>query len=107
MVSEYAKGDLQHLLQRESKLSVVVVQYIAGDLISALSYLHTQRILHRDIKLPNILIGHDGNFKLADFGFARTMDIDTYLLTSFKGTPLYMAPEIVNGTPYDQSADLW
>ena len=107
VVTEYANGDLFSLLRREKRLPVEKVRLIAGNLVSALSYLHKQRILHRDIKLQNILIGFDGMAKLCDFGFARTMDIDTYLLTSFKGTPLYMAPEMVNGVPYDQNADLW
>ena len=45
--------------------------------------------------------------KLCDFGFARNLGIDTFVLTSIKGTPLYMAPELIEEKPYDQSADLW
>ena len=45
--------------------------------------------------------------KLCDFGFARAMSINTLVLTSIKGTPLYMSPELVEEKPYDHTADLW
>lgn len=75
--------------------------------MSALYYLHANRILHRDMKPQNILLGHGGVVKLCDFGFARAMSFNTLVLTSIKGTPLYMAPEIVEERPYDHTADLW
>ena len=49
----------------------------------------------------NILIGANGVVKLADFGFARATSSNTLMLTSIKGTPLYMAPELVKEEPYD------
>lgn len=45
--------------------------------------------------------------KLCDFGFARSMSTGTHVLTSIKGTPLYMAPELIEECPYDHNADLW
>ena len=48
-----------------------------------------------------------GQAKLCDFGFARHLTNESQLATSMKGTPLYMAPEIMNESPYDQLADLW
>lgn len=63
--------------------------------------------LLRDLKPQNILVEDDGTAKLCDFGFARSMSMDTYVLMSIKGTPLYMAPEIIAHCPYDHSADLW
>mmetsp|Transcript_14693 Transcript_14693/g.2419 ORF Transcript_14693/g.2419 Transcript_14693/m.2419 type:complete len:108 (-) Transcript_14693:1393-1716(-) len=65
------------------------------------------RILHRDMKPQNILISAHGIVKLCDFGFARAMSTNTVVLTSIKGTPLYMAPEIVQELPYNHTADLW
>ena len=68
---------------------------IAGDLVTALHYLHSHRVLHRDIKPQNILLDPAGRAKLCDFGFARNLGLDTLVLTSIKGTPLYMAPELI------------
>ncbi|KAF4526823.1 hypothetical protein B566_EDAN017284 [Ephemera danica] len=60
-----------------------------------------------DLKPQNVLLSNDGTAKLCDFGFARSMSRGTMLLTSIKGTPLYMAPELVTESPYDHNADLW
>ncbi len=59
------------------------------------------------MKPQNILISANGVIKLCDFGFARAMSNNTVVLTSIKGTPLYMAPELVQEQPYDHTADLW
>jgi serine/threonine protein kinase len=53
----------------------------------------------RDMKPQNVLIGANGRIKLCDFGFARSMSTNTIVLTSIKGTPLYMAPELVQELP--------
>ena len=50
---------------------------IAGDLVSALHYLHSNRVLHRDIKPQNILLDPSGKAKLCDFGFARNLGLNT------------------------------
>jgi serine/threonine protein kinase len=59
------------------------------------------------MKPQNVLIGSNGRIKLCDFGFARAMSNNTVVLTSIKGTPLYMSPELVKEQPYDASSDLW
>jgi len=64
-------------------------------------------ICFRDLKPQNILLEEDGTAKLCDFGFARSMTTGTHVLTSIKGTPLYMAPELIEEKPYDHNADLW
>jgi serine/threonine protein kinase len=66
---------------------------------------HSPRI--RDMKPQNILIGSGGAVKLCDFGFARAMSTNTMVLTSIKGTPLYMAPELVQEQPYNHTVRLW
>ncbi|CAD2219527.1 fused [Angomonas deanei] len=107
VVMEYAQGELYEILEDDKRLSEEVVRKIAKQLVQALNYLHSNRIIHRDMKPQNILIGQNGAVKLADFGFARSMSYNTMVLTSIKGTPLYMAPELVQEQPYNHSADLW
>ncbi|NXF31927.1 STK36 kinase, partial [Nyctibius bracteatus] len=107
VVTDYAEGELFQILEDDGSLPEDQVQTIAAQLVSALYYLHSHRILHRDMKPQNILLGKDSVIKLCDFGFARAMSIHTMVLTSIKGTPLYMSPELVEERPYDHTADLW
>ncbi|XP_044294432.1 serine/threonine-protein kinase 36 [Varanus komodoensis] len=107
VVTDYAEGELFQILEDDGNLPEEQVQGIASQLVSALYYLHSHRILHRDMKPQNILLGKGGIIKLCDFGFARAMSIHTMVLTSIKGTPLYMSPELVEEKPYDHTADLW
>ncbi|XP_067112759.1 serine/threonine-protein kinase 36 [Osmerus mordax] len=107
VVTEYAEGELFQILEDDGNLPESQVAEIAHQLVSALYYLHSHRILHRDMKPQNILLGKGGVVKLCDFGFARAMSVSTLVLTSIKGTPLYMSPELVEEKPYDHTADLW
>ncbi|XP_071789843.1 serine/threonine-protein kinase 36-like [Asterias amurensis] len=106
-VTDYAEGELFQILEDDGNLPECQVQVIVAQLVSALHYLHSHRILHRDMKPQNILLGKGGIVKLCDFGFARAISLNTLVLTSIKGTPLYMAPELVEEKPYDHTADLW
>lgn len=109
IITEYAeKGELASEMRRKRRFPESLVKRITCDLVSALHYLFNRRILHRDLKPQNILIGSDGLYKLCDFGFARTLGINDYLLTSIKGTPLYMSPEMLQmNAAYDQQSELW
>ncbi|KAH9525670.1 Serine/threonine-protein kinase 36 [Bulinus truncatus] len=107
VVTDFAEGELFQILEDDASLPEEQVQVIAAQLVSALYYLHSHRILHRDMKPQNILLGKGGVIKLCDFGFARGMSTNTLVLTSIKGTPLYMSPELVEEKPYDHTADLW
>ncbi|XP_012521501.1 serine/threonine-protein kinase fused isoform X2 [Monomorium pharaonis] len=107
VVTEYADKELYDILAKEGRLSEERAQVIACDLVSALYYLHSNRVMHRDLKPQNVLLEANGIAKLCDFGFARSMSTGTHVLTSIKGTPLYMAPELIEECPYDHNADLW
>ncbi|KAH7469282.1 Serine/threonine-protein kinase TIO [Phytophthora ramorum] len=107
MVTEYAQGELFQVLEDEHSLPEEEIQKIAIQLIQALHVLHSNRIIHRDMKPQNILIGSKQQIKLCDFGFARAIAHDSSLLRSIKGTPLYMAPELVQEKPYNYTVDLW
>ncbi|KAL1174158.1 hypothetical protein V6Z11_A05G458300 [Gossypium hirsutum] len=107
VVTEFAQGDLFQILEDDKCLPEEQVQAIAKQLVRALHYLHSNRIIHRDMKPQNILIGAGSVVKLCDFGFARAMSTNTVVLRSIKGTPLYMAPELVREQPYNHTVDLW
>ncbi|EEE53136.1 hypothetical protein OsJ_35944 [Oryza sativa Japonica Group] len=107
VVTEFAQGELFEVLEDDKCLPEEQVQAIAKQLVKALHYLHSNRIIHRDMKPQNILIGKGSVVKLCDFGFARAMSANTVVLRSIKGTPLYMAPELVREQPYNHTADLW
>ncbi|XP_021900910.1 serine/threonine-protein kinase TIO-like, partial [Carica papaya] len=107
VVTEFAQGELFEILEDDKSLPEEQVQAIAKQLVRALYYLHSNRIIHRDMKPQNILIGSGSVVKLCDFGFARAMSTNTVVLRSIKGTPLYMAPELVREQPYNHTVDLW
>ena len=85
VVMEYAQGELFEILEDDKALDEEIIQKITCQLVRALQYLHSNRIIHRDMKPQNILIGEGGVVKLCDFGFARYMSANTVALTSMKG----------------------
>lgn len=76
------------------------------DVCRALEFCQKQNIIHRDIKLENIFISENGDYKLGDFGIARTIEKTSSGLSK-KGTSLYMAPEVYRGEPYGASVDIY
>lgn len=89
VVTELAGIDL-HRFMAYNQLSEKQAQKLTWNLLSALYYLHSNRVLHRDLKPQNILLNNYQNVdeieaKLCDFGLARKMTMETYLLTSVKG----------------------
>jgi serine/threonine protein kinase len=81
----------------------VMVTHVFVHLLLGLNYLHANHIAHRDIKLENVLVDDALTFKLGDFGTARRIDD---MLTTFAGTPVYMAPEVCPPTPYKPALSL-
>lgn len=74
-------------------------RFFLTQMIEVLSYMHGKGVVHRDLKLENILVDDNLNLKVADFGFATFKKIHT--LKSYRGTMTYMAPEIKEGKTYD------
>lgn len=75
-------------------------------LLSALTYLHDNRVLHRDVKPENLLIKGE-NLLLGDFGLSYKLTYKSEKVTTLCGTPNYVAPEVLNMEPYTFSCDIW
>jgi serine/threonine protein kinase len=111
LVMEYAEGKSLRALQSEKgKFEVAEALGIAGQIATALVYLHAQGVVHRDLKPDNVLMTPEGQIKLLDFGIA--MDEAARRLTWFGlsppvGTPDYMAPEQVRGKRGDVRTDVY
>ncbi|KAG6721564.1 hypothetical protein I3843_03G117200 [Carya illinoinensis] len=105
---EYVSGGSIHkLLQEYGPFKEPVIQYYTSQLISGLAYLHGRNTVHRDIKGANILVDPNGEIKLADFGMAKHMNSCASML-SFKGSPYWMAPEVVmNTSGCGLAVDIW
>ncbi|XEV06027.1 hypothetical protein FSHL1_011314 [Fusarium sambucinum] len=109
MVLEYCSGDelYNHLLEH-GPLPVDKVQKIFTQLVGAVSYVHNQSCVHRDLKLENILFDKHENVKLVDFGFTREYEGRTNHLQTFCGTICYSAPEMLKGEKYaGEKVDVW
>ncbi|KAJ3401362.1 Serine/threonine-protein kinase 36 [Chytriomyces hyalinus] len=102
-------GDLMDALKLVGKFEEDRVRVFARDLAAGLEFLHVkQNMIHRDLKLQNILISSTGVLKICDFGFSHLFEQSGNLaLTSVKGTPIYMAPELIQETPYSRLVDIW
>jgi serine/threonine protein kinase len=80
---------------------------ILYELAQALQHLHSKRIIHRDIKIGNVLLDESNRVKLGDLGVSRALDGEEELAQSRVGTPLYLAPELIKRQAYDYKADIW
>ncbi len=107
IVMEYVPGQtLQKLLETES-LEVTEALRVAGELLDALAYAHSQKVVHRNIKTANILVTRDGHPKIMDFGIAHVIDSGFTEPEEIVGSLDYMAPEQLSKGPIDQRTDLF
>ena len=109
LVTELCEGGsvLDVMRQRNAPLDERQVTAVAASSIVALSYLHSQRITHRDVKAANLLLTASGQLKLADFGVSVELTNALATRSTAIGTPHWMAPEVVQEGQYDEKADLW
>uniref|UniRef100_A0A6T2A3H2 Protein kinase domain-containing protein n=1 Tax=Eutreptiella gymnastica TaxID=73025 RepID=A0A6T2A3H2_9EUGL len=116
LVMEYVPcGSLESLMNTYRFIALPALRMYATDILHGLDYLHHHSIIHRDIKPANILIGQDGKCKLADFGLSRqrekmsiycSINLADVAKTIPMGTPAYMSPEAIQGTPC-MASDVW
>ena len=107
IVMEYICGDLLGFIRKRGKLSETVSKIIFKQLIEGLKYIHKKKIVHRDIKLDNILIDLTNTIKICDFGVSRKISKDE-VMHEHCGTPAYIAPEIFENNGYTGfQCDIW
>ncbi|KAJ7988112.1 hypothetical protein DPEC_G00320250 [Dallia pectoralis] len=107
VIMEYLQGgDLTHVVS-ETRLNEEQIATVCEAVLQALAYLHSQGVIHRDIKSDSILLTLDGRIKLSDFGFCAQISKDVPKRKSLVGTPYWMAPEVISKTPYGTEVDVW
>ena len=96
IIMEYINGgNLFSFLKKHRKVSEKTAKLLYKQIILGIKYMHEQNIVHRDIKLENILIDLNNNIKICDFGIGRVLSSPEQLLFDQCGTPMYIAPEIL------------
>uniref|UniRef100_W4VR62 Putative catalytic domain of ste20-like kinase-like protein serine/threonine kinase n=1 Tax=Corethrella appendiculata TaxID=1370023 RepID=W4VR62_9DIPT len=114
MLIEYCDGGALDsiMVELEKPLTEPQIAYVCKHMCSGLTYLHKNKVIHRDLKAGNVLLTMDGGVKLADFGVSAKNKHTLQKHDTFIGTPYWMAPELVlcetfRDNPYDFKVDIW
>nr|XP_033769966.1 aurora kinase A isoform X2 [Geotrypetes seraphini]XP_033769967.1 aurora kinase A isoform X2 [Geotrypetes seraphini] len=99
------RGELFRELQKHSKFDEQRTATYITQLADALSYCHLKKVIHRDIKPENLLLGSNGELKIADFGWS--VHAPSSRRTTLCGTLDYLPPEMIEGRMHDEKVDLW
>ena len=108
IIMEYISGgNLQSFLKKRRKLNEKTAKILFKQIIDGIKYIHSMNIVHRDIKLENILLDLNNNIKICDFGVGKKIR-PNQILHEQSGTPVYMAPEILKNEGYlGFPVDIW
>lgn len=104
----YELGSLSDVMLRERRtFSQQEIKSIIKQIVSALVYLHDKKVIHRDIKAANILVGSNGQIKVADFGVSTLISHSHGIRNTRTGSPLWMSPELLSNSHYSFKTDIW
>ncbi|ORC90682.1 putative protein kinase, putative,polo-like protein kinase [Trypanosoma theileri] len=111
ILEQCSKKSMMDLSKERGTFTTEEMQYIMFQIVSAVEYMHNKLIIHRDLKLGNVMIDFSGNMKIGDFGFASELTSLSDKKTTTCGTPNYIAPEVLatekTGMGYGLEADIW
>lgn len=111
MVAEFMQSDLHRIIYSDNELSEDHIAYIVYQIFLGLKYIHSAKVIHRDLKPGNILINADCQVKICDLGLARGLNVaddESVDLTEYVVTRWYRAPEVmVSAQAYDYGIDVW
>lgn len=106
LILEYApQGELYRRLQKQGRFSEKLSAKYTLAMASALAYCHSKSVIHRDIKPENLLLGIQGEVKIADFGWS--VHAPTSRRKTLCGTPDYLSPEMIKGKEHSNAVDIW
>ncbi|KAH9406782.1 Serine/threonine-protein kinase PAK 5 [Tyrophagus putrescentiae] len=107
VVMEFLQGGALTDIVTHARMDEEQIATVCKQCLKALAYLHSQGVIHRDIKSDSILLASDGRVKLSDFGFCAQVSNELPKRKSLVGTPYWMAPEVISRLPYGPEVDIW
>ncbi|XP_071312296.1 serine/threonine-protein kinase PAK 3-like [Agelaius tricolor] len=107
LVMEYMDGGTLRDVVRQTRMAEGEMAAVSRECLQGLDFLHSNRVIHRDLKSSNILPGMDGSVRLADFGLCAQLSPEQDQCSSMVGTAHWMAPEVVTRSPYGPKVDIW
>ncbi|UJR23686.1 hypothetical protein I4U23_026669 [Adineta vaga] len=107
LVLELCATDMQKYLNIRQQFTEDETRHYIKQIVAGIEYLHSHQILHRDLKLHNLLLTKENNVKIADFGLAKQLITHEQSNFTMVGTPNFLAPEIATRKAHSFEADIW